>query len=39
MSNDTKWEVYLDERPEFRRWCEYISKSGDTSSTYMDRIN
>ena len=42
MSKNSKWEAYLDERPEFRKWCEYqqdISKSDTTLSTYMDRIN
>lgn len=42
MSKNAKWEAYLDERPEFRKWCEYqkdISKSDTTLSTYMDRIN
>ena len=42
MLKDAKWKAYLDERPEFRRWCEYqqdISNSDATPSGYMDRIN
>lgn len=23
MSKNAKWKAYLDERPEFRKWCEY----------------